>query len=87
MEVRYRIEFTNVPAEKRYRMFMLTGFMQKEGLPEVDLSETFEVVNPAREQRISMEFGVILYKGEWIRMRLRSLDGTVEKAVRFTLFK
>jgi len=87
MEVRYRIEFSRVPKNNKYKMYFLTGYMQSNGLPEADLSETFGIGTPSEEGKLSMEFGTILYRGEWIRIRLRSLDGMIEKAVRFTLFK
>ena len=87
MEVRYRIEFSRVPKNNKYKMYLLSGYMQSNGLPEVDLSETFGIGTPSDEGKLSMEFGSILYRGEWTRIKLRSLDGTIEKTVRFTLFK
>ncbi len=87
MEVRFRIEFNNVPQEKRYRLHLLTGYMKNNGLPEVDLSEQFGIFSPDEKKQLSMESGVILYKGEWIQLRLQSLDRSINTAARFILFK
>ncbi|SMX24496.1 hypothetical protein [Boseongicola aestuarii] len=87
MEVRYRIEFSRVPRNNKYKMYLLSGYMHSNGLPEVDLSKTFGIGTPSDEGKLSMEFGFILDRGEWTRIKLRSLDGTIEKTVRFTLFK
>ncbi len=87
MEVRYRIHFDNVPTGKKYRMYLLTGYMEKNGLPEVDLSKEFGLFAPNNRGQIVDEYGALFYKGEWVRIRLRSVDGMIEKAMRFTLHK
>lgn len=87
MEVRFRIEFNNLSPGNRYKMFFLTGYMENNGLPEVDLSKQFGVASPGKRKTVEMEYGALLYRGEWIRIRLRSLDGKMEKSVRFVLYE
>ena len=87
MEIRWRVHFDNVPTEKKYKVYLLTGYMEKNGLPEVDISKQFGLFVPNNSGQIVAENGALFYKGEWVRMRLRSVDGTIEKAVRFTLYK
>jgi hypothetical protein len=87
MEIRYRVEFDNVPHGKKYRLYLLTGYMQKNGLPEIDVSKQFGLFIPDSRGRIVHGYGFVLYRGEWVRMRLRSVDGSIEKVFQFTLFK
>lgn len=87
MEVRYRVHFENVPIGKKYRMYLLTGYMEKNGLPEIDLSKEFGLFAPNNRGQIVDEYGALFYRGEWVRIRLRSVDGMIEKVMRFTLHK
>lgn len=87
MEIRYRVEFGNVPQGRKYRLYLLTGYMQKNNLPEVDVSKQFGLFRPDAKGRLTHGYGILLYRGEWVRMRLKSVDGSIEKAFTFTLFK
>jgi len=87
MEIRFQLHLSNLPQEKLYRLYMMTGYMQKHNLPVADLSKTFGLGRPSATGGLGLEFGAMFYKGEWIQFRLLSTDGTIDRTFRFVLFK
>ena len=89
--VAFRFIIEGAPPRASYQLFFQDMGMQAEGLPPapvpgpeyqftIDATGAWTPALPAFHAR---DFA----RGEWIQLEVRSIDGTVSKAVRFTPFR
>lgn len=83
-----RLEFTGVPQQKEYQVFIQTMEMDTKGLPPAPVPDNSFRMSPDAGGSIEVTFVLGGYsRGEWADCILQSTDGTVRKAVRMIPFK
>ena len=88
MDISFKLRIEGLPTEKRYQFFLQDLGMKLDGLPPAPVPNASHRWAPDDKGELSFNFELSDFaKGEWVQYTIRSIDGGIEKTVRFVPFR
>lgn len=86
--IAFRLRIEGLPTDKKYQFFLQDMGMKRDGLPPAPVINKTTRWTPDDEGNLEFRFELDHFvKGEWVQYTIRSLDGEINKTVRFVPFK
>ena len=86
--IAFRLRIEGLPTDKKYQFFLQDMGMKRDGLPPAPVIDKTTRWTPDEEGSLEFRFELDHFvKGEWVQYTIRSIDGEINKTVRFVPFK